>query len=99
MDSTQGRRQAEIEALGRTIKAERNAAGLTLDDLGAAAGGIHRNTVSNWELGKKEIAFGYLVAIADALGMPVSQLTRAAEERLKRETERSAESAPDEAGA
>lgn len=89
VDSTQGRRQAEIEALGKTIKAERNAAGLSLDALGAAVG-IHRNTVSNYELGKKEIQFGTLIDIADALGLSVSQLTRGAENRLRREAERSA---------
>jgi transcriptional regulator with XRE-family HTH domain len=85
VDSTQSRRQAEIDALGKTIKAERNAAGLSLDALGQRVG-IHRNTVHNYEQGKKEIPFGTLVDVADALGMSVTDLTRGAEERLKRES-------------
>lgn len=80
----QSRRQAEVEALGKTIKAERHAAGMTLDDLGAAVG-KHRNTVHNYEQGKQEVTFGTLVEIADALGMSVTQLARSAEERLKRD--------------
>ncbi|MDR7385254.1 helix-turn-helix domain-containing protein [Promicromonospora iranensis] len=83
MENTKGRRQAAVEALGKTIKAERNAAGLSLDALGAAVG-IHRNTVHNYEKGAKEIPFGTLVDIADALGLDVTELTRGAEMRERR---------------
>ncbi len=83
VENTKGRRQAAVEALGKTIKAERNAAGLSLDALGAAVG-IHRNTVHNYEKGAKEIPFGTLVDIADALGLDVTELTRGAEMRERR---------------
>lgn len=84
VDSTKSRRQAEVEALGKTIQAERVAAGLTLEGLGALVG-IHRNTVHAYEQGKMEPPFGKLVDIADALGMPVSGLARLAEERARRD--------------
>lgn len=98
VESTQSRRQAEVEALGSAIRAERNAAGLSLDGLGQRVG-IHRNTVSLYELGKMEVPFGTLVDIADALGMSVSQLARSGEERLRREAARSAEERPKGGGA
>lgn len=83
--STKSRRQAEIEALGKTIAAERTAAGLSLDALGAVVG-IHRNTVRNYELGTREVPFGTLVDIADALGLSVTELLRAAEVRGRRDS-------------
>lgn len=85
---TPGRRQAEVEALGKTIRAERIAAGLTLEQLGARAGGLHRNTVLDYEQGKKEIPFGKLVDIADVLGLTVLKLLQIAEERGEREARR-----------
>lgn len=98
VESTQSRRQAEVEALGSAIRAERNAAGLSLEALGQRVG-IHRNTVSLYELGKMEVPFGTLVEIADALGLPVSQLARSGEERLRRGVARSVEESPGGEGA
>lgn len=82
---TSGRRQAEVEALGKTITAERNAAGLSLEALGSLAGGLHRNTMVDYEKGRKEIPFGKLVDIAEALGLSTLELLRLAEQRGERE--------------
>jgi transcriptional regulator with XRE-family HTH domain len=80
VNTAKSRRQLEVEALGKTIRAERGAAGLSLEALGERVG-IHRNTLHNYEKGAKEITFGTLVDIADALGLDVTDLTRRAEER------------------
>lgn len=88
VNTTPSRRQAEVEALGRTIKSERTAAGLTAEQLGALAGGLHRNTVHDYENAKKEIPFGKLIDIADALNLTVVKLLQIAEERGAREVRR-----------
>lgn len=82
---TPGRRQAEVEALGKAIAAERGAAGLSLEALGARAGRIHRNTMVDYEKGRKEVPFGKLVDIADALGLSTLELLRIAEARRDRD--------------
>ena len=88
MNTTPSRRQAEVEALGKTIQAERTAAGLTLEQLGARAGGLHRNTVHDYEHGRKEVPFGKLIDIADALGLTVLELLQIAERRSERGAQR-----------
>lgn len=90
VNTTPSRRQAEVEALGKTIQAERTAAGLTLEQLGARAGGLHRNTVHDYEKAKKEIPFGKLIDIAEALGLSTLELMRLAEERGERDARNAA---------
>ena len=89
VNRTSGRRQAEVEALGKTINAERAAAGLSLEALGERAGGIHRNTMVDYEKGRKEVPFGKLVDIAEALGMSTLDLLKLAEERGERDAHNS----------
>jgi transcriptional regulator with XRE-family HTH domain len=84
VNTPSSRRQAEVEALGKSIQAERTALGLTLDGL-AERTGLHRNTIHDYEKGKKEVPFGKLVDIADALGMTVLGLVRIADDRRERD--------------
>ncbi|MFD2792540.1 helix-turn-helix domain-containing protein [Promicromonospora vindobonensis] len=72
-------------ALGRQIKAERSAAGLTLEELSARIG-VHKNTLHNYEKGEREMTYGVLAALAHEFGLDsIWALVRAAEERADRE--------------
>lgn len=77
--------RARVEALGAQILAERTAAGLSQEAL-AEILGIHTNTLRKYEKGQRDIPYGTVERIAEALGMRVSNLVLLAEERLDRTT-------------
>lgn len=68
-------------ALGRQIAAERNAQGMSQEQLGTLAGGVHKNTIYRYETGERALTWGAIKKIAAALRMRPSQLVAAAEER------------------
>lgn len=74
------REQALIRALGRQIAAERVAIKMSQEAL-AERVGISKKSVTRYEQGERDVPFGTLVAMADALGVPVSQLLRSSEAR------------------
>lgn len=82
MDQTQQFSDEQLSrALGRQIAAERNAQGMSQEQLGALAGGVHKNTIYRYETGEREVTWGAIKKIAAALRMRPSQLLAAAEER------------------
>jgi transcriptional regulator with XRE-family HTH domain len=67
--------RAEQERIGATVRALREARGLTLDDL-AAAVGLSRPYLSNIEAGRKRIKAERIPTFAAALGVPPAALIR-----------------------
>lgn len=63
------------QAIGGNIRAERIRQKLTQERLGEAAG-LDRKTVNRIELGIHATSIDYLLVIADALGVPLSELVR-----------------------
>ncbi len=59
--------------IGPTIKAARQARGLTLAELGNALG-VSRQYVYAWEAGRRNPSRKYLRALADVLGLQVTDL-------------------------
>lgn len=68
-------------ALSQTLKAERAAAGLSLDEL-AARSGLSRSTVVRLDSGARSIRTDQLAFICAALGLRMSEFIRRAEERM-----------------
>lgn len=86
MDQTQQFSDEQLSrALGRQIAAERTAQGISQEQLGALAGGVHKNTIYRYETGDREVTWGAIKKIAAALQMRPSQLLAAAEERAARD--------------
>lgn len=71
-----------VKAVAATIKAERAAHGMSQ---GALAGkiGLDRQTVSNWEIGKREPNLGALARVAWAFEMELGEFMDRAKQRLK----------------
>lgn len=67
--------------LARVIRMEMAAAGLTQLKVARSAG-VHRETLSRYLGGRKDMPLGVLVRVAAALGTDVSALMLAAEKRL-----------------
>jgi transcriptional regulator with XRE-family HTH domain len=67
-------------ALGKAVKQLREAKGLTQEAVAHAAS-VHPTWVSRLEGGKLNPSWGMIVRVADALGVKVSDLARAAEQR------------------
>lgn len=72
-------------ALGRQIAAERVAKGMSQEELGAAIGGAHKNTIWRYEHAQRELNFGLIRRIAGALGIKPSVLFLGAEARAERD--------------
>lgn len=70
--------RAELLALGQAIRRARDQRKWTRDDLAAAAG-VTDQTIMRVELGRASIHIDRLWRIADAFGMPLSQLIAEAE--------------------
>jgi transcriptional regulator with XRE-family HTH domain len=66
------------EALGRAIRALREAAGLSQGEL-AARCGLHRTYIGGIERGERNVSFGNLLKLARALGVRSSRLLADAE--------------------
>ena len=60
--------------LGRRIRALREVCGLTQTELGAAAGGVHKQAVAGWESGRSLPTADKLPLIAAALGVDMADL-------------------------
>jgi transcriptional regulator with XRE-family HTH domain len=75
--------RALSDALGRTIAAERVAAGLSQRELAQTAG-MSPEAVYRYETGKRDIPFRALTSVADVLGLAVSHLVADAEQRAAR---------------
>lgn len=67
--------------LGLVIRMEMAAAGLTQLEVARSAG-VHRETLSRYLGGRKDMPLGVLVRVAASLGTEVSTLMLAAEKRL-----------------
>lgn len=68
------------EALGRAVRALRERAGLSQEQL-AARCGLHRTYVGGIERGERNVSFSNLLRLASALGVRSSRLLADAEER------------------
>ena len=68
-------------ALGRVIQARRSRMGHTQESLADVAD-LHRTFVGAIERGERNVTFRNLVALADALHIPVSTLIGAAEAEM-----------------
>lgn len=66
------------EALGHAVRALREAAGLSQEEL-AARCGLHRTYVGGIERGERNVSFGNLIKLARALGVEPSRLLADAE--------------------
>ncbi|PRE45366.1 helix-turn-helix domain-containing protein [Burkholderia multivorans] len=73
--------EALIEALGKEIRSRRRLKKLTQAGLALRAN-VHPNTISLIERAQMPVGFDALVDIANALGTTVSQLLKAAEDRI-----------------
>lgn len=69
---------ADHVALGRAVRALRESAGLSQEDL-ATRCGLHRTYVGGIERGERNVSFGNLVKLARALGVEPSRLLADAE--------------------
>jgi transcriptional regulator with XRE-family HTH domain len=65
----------DAEAIGANLRALRQAAGLTQEQL-AHASGVHMTEVSRIEAGKRDPRISTLLRLARALGAPPSGLLR-----------------------
>ncbi|BCN08964.1 hypothetical protein RPSD_08490 [Ralstonia solanacearum] len=84
---TVGVRMDRIAAFGQVVREARLVKGLTQEALAEQAE-LHRNFVSLIERGQSKVALDSLFAIADALGMPASELLRLAEVLARRSVRR-----------
>ncbi|MEK6292857.1 MAG: helix-turn-helix transcriptional regulator [Paraburkholderia tropica] len=73
-------KEALIKAVGKEIRARRKLKKLTQAGLAMRAN-VHPNTISLVERAKTIAGLDALIDIADALGLPLSQLIKAAEDR------------------
>ncbi|MFX1671591.1 helix-turn-helix transcriptional regulator [Paraburkholderia sp. A2WS-5] len=73
-------KKALIEALGKEIRSRRKLKKLTQAGLALRAN-VHPNTISLVERAETLAGIDALIDIADAIGTPLSQLIKAAEDR------------------
>ncbi|MFW3474481.1 helix-turn-helix domain-containing protein [Streptomyces microflavus] len=66
---------ARRRAIGDNVRAARTAAGLTQEGLAGRAG-LDRKTVNRLEQGATSPLLDHLLVIADAIGVPLSDLVR-----------------------
>lgn len=85
MDDYTEHEKNQIRAVGRQIAAERTKVEMSQEALAERAG-ISRKSLSRYEQGERDATLGTLVSIADALGMPLTQLLLAAEARPGQDT-------------
>lgn len=74
-----GRNAAILAAFVDLIRQERERRGLTYEEM-AASSGLHRTTVGLYERGERGPTIEAALQVADALGIPLSELVRKAEE-------------------
>lgn len=79
MDSNKS--AAFAAAIAAQLRAERAAAGLTIEDLSALSG-ASRSSVFRYLSGARDIGVGSLFAITQAMGLSVAEFTRRAEDRI-----------------
>ena len=70
------------KTFGRVVRRQREALGLSQEELAARAG-IHRTYISSIELGKVRLGLDIANRIASGLGEPLSDLIAEAEEQSK----------------
>jgi transcriptional regulator with XRE-family HTH domain len=73
-------------AFGRTLRARRQAAGVTQEELAYSAG-VHRTFVSLLERGERSPSFEAMRKLASALGTTAGDLVLDAERALKDQTD------------
>lgn len=73
MPATKRPPSAARKLFGQRLRAERRAQGLTLEDVGEVAD-IAWNYVAQVERGERNIGIDNMAALADALGLPLSEL-------------------------
>lgn len=67
---------SDLEATGKKLKTLRKRAGLTQEQLAERVGGTYTNTViSRYERGSTEMGIQTMYDLAEALGVPPSELT------------------------
>lgn len=71
-------------ALGTAIRHKRMAQRISQEELGFRAG-LHRTYVGGIERGEKNPSYANLLKLADALGVPTSEILRDAEAQEERE--------------
>ena len=72
------RSQAHV-AFGRAVRVSRRDLGLSQEEL-ADRSGMHRTYVGGIERGERNISYANMLRLADALGLPASQLLSRAED-------------------
>lgn len=75
--------KGKLPAFGPRLRELRNEAGLTLADL-AEKSGLHSQTIVKLEGGERGPVWGTVVALADALGVPVEAFRKAARAEMER---------------
>lgn len=71
------RDEVDLGRFGRVVRQLREARGLTIEELGEALGGVHRNTVGAWERGQSMPAPENLDALASAFHVKRTVLEQA----------------------
>jgi len=77
---TDGR--AEAQALAAQLRAERAAAGLTIDQLSEASG-VPKQTLMRYLKGTRDIPMSTFYALAEGLGLPAETILARAEGRYR----------------
>lgn len=73
--------EEKLKALGRTIRRIRREHDLSQEAVAAAAG-LHPNQIGRLERGESDVYTSTMLRIVDGLGVPLSEVARAYEERL-----------------
>lgn len=73
--------EEKLRALGRTIRRIRRERDLSQEAVAAAAG-LHPNQIGRLERGESDVYTSTMLRIVDGLGVPLSEVARAYEDRL-----------------
>jgi transcriptional regulator with XRE-family HTH domain len=73
--------EERLHHLGRTIRRLRRERDLSQEAVAAAAG-VHPNQVGRLERGTSDVYTSTMLRVVDGLGVPLSEVVRAYEERL-----------------
>jgi transcriptional regulator with XRE-family HTH domain len=85
MAAMEGRRRGDpiLVAFGQAIRDHRRSRGWSQEHLAELAG-LHRNYVQSLEHGQRSVSLLSVFALADALGLPASDLVEAARSGARR---------------
>jgi transcriptional regulator with XRE-family HTH domain len=72
----------KLRALGRTVRALRRERDLSQEAVAAIAD-LHVNQVGRFERGETDVYLSTMLSIVDGLGVPLSEVARAYEARLR----------------